>query len=241
MQVSVWRLFLLAFALLMVPFLTAQVHGVPASVSSFGFGGNFSSAPGVPASVTSLGPFGFNNSPVMFGNCCFQNFHFRDRAFGRNSSGFAGRRHFRRGFFPSAGFAVPYTQVVVVPEEGLYGESDGYPEDEDQTVAAANDRRTVLRKPLHERIIEEKSDSGATAPAAIPAPEPAKEQPSTLLVFKDGHQSEVQNYAIFGDTLFNLSDDRSFRILIADLDLTATRKANLDRGIDFQVPPDSPR
>ena len=64
---------------------------------------------------------------------------------------------------------------MVVPEEGLYGESDGYPEDEDQTVAAANDRRTVLRKPLHERIIEEKSDSAATAPAAIPAPEPAKE------------------------------------------------------------------
>ena len=107
-------------------------------------------------------------------------------------------------------------------------------------MAAAVDRRTVLRKPLHERIIEEKSDSASTAPAAIPV-EPAIEQPSTLLVFKDGHQSEVQNYAIFGDTLFNLSDDRSFRILIADLDLTATRKANLDRGIDFQLPPDSSR
>jgi len=61
-------------------------------------------------------------------------------------------------------------------------------------------------------------------------------QPSTVLVFRDGHQAELQNYAIVGDTIFDLTENRSHRIQIADLDLTATRKANDARGVDFQVP-----
>ena len=61
-------------------------------------------------------------------------------------------------------------------------------------------------------------------------------QPSTVLVFKDGHQADVLNYAIVGDALFDLGDGRTKKILLADLDLAATRKANDDRGVDFQVP-----
>jgi hypothetical protein len=33
-----------------------------------------------------------------------------------------------------------------------------------------------------------------------------------------------------------LSANRSHKILLADVDLTATRKANDARGVDFQVP-----
>ncbi|SRR5258708_14391338 len=40
----------------------AQSNGVPASVTSFGFGGSRNTAPGVPASVTSLGPRGFGSN-----------------------------------------------------------------------------------------------------------------------------------------------------------------------------------
>jgi hypothetical protein len=47
----------------------AQTNGVPASVTSFGFGGSRSTAPGVPASVTSLGPRGFGPS-----QCCATRF-----------------------------------------------------------------------------------------------------------------------------------------------------------------------
>ena len=38
-----------------LPGTSAQINGVPASVTSIGFGGNFDRAPGPPASVTSLG------------------------------------------------------------------------------------------------------------------------------------------------------------------------------------------
>ena len=232
------RAFLLlpAALLLMSVFVPAQIHGVPASVSSFGFGGNFSSAPGVPASVTSLGPMGFQRSPVVFGNCCFSNFRFAGRA-----TGFSGRHHgFRRGFFPTfVPYAVPYTQVVVVPQG--YEQASAYDDEEgeDQGGPTIFDRRGSRRSRLRDRVVEEEVAPAAPTTTVAPATQPVSAQPSTLLVFKDGHQSEVQNYAIVGDSLFNLADSRSYRILLADLDLTATQRANADRGVEFQVPLES--
>jgi hypothetical protein len=57
-----------------------------------------------------------------------------------------------------------------------------------------------------------------------------------LLIFKDGHQAEVENYAIVGDTLYDLSEGRRHKIALADLNLDATAQQNEDRGIDFTVP-----
>ena len=73
-------------------------------------------------------------------------------------------------------------------------------------------------------------------PAPARAEDPVTAQPSTVLVFKDGHQSDVLNYAIVGDTLFDLGAGRTRKILLADLDLPATHKANDERGVDFQIP-----
>jgi hypothetical protein len=74
------------------------------------------------------------------------------------------------------------------------------------------------------------------APASQPEVTPAPDQPQTVLVFKDGHQLEVANYAIVGSTLYDLTEGRRHKIALTDLDLTATSKQNDDRGIDFQVP-----
>ena len=69
--------------------------------------------------------------------------------------------------------------------------------------------------------------------------EPVVAQPTTVLVFKDGHLSEVVNYAIVGDTLFDFAEDRARKIPLADLDLATTRKANDEHGVEFKVPPGS--
>jgi hypothetical protein len=79
------------------------------------------------------------------------------------------------------------------------------------------------------------SDSAEATPAA--SEEPVIAQPNTVLVFKDGHRSQVVNYAIVGDTLFDFSDDRTHKILIADLDIPATQKANDALGVEFKLPP----
>jgi hypothetical protein len=74
----------------------------------------------------------------------------------------------------------------------------------------------------------------AAVPPA-PAPEPPKPGEPVVLVFRNGHQQEVTNYAIMGDSLYVFDQGRK-KIALADLDLPATQKANDDRGIEFNVP-----
>jgi hypothetical protein len=211
----------------------AQIHGVPASVTSFGFGGSNSFTPGVAASVTSLGPNGFGHH-ARFGNCCFTPF-FQNNF--QPSAGFR-RRHSHRGFAPffATTYAIPYPQVVVVqPESGVYDDEDyeGGPTIFDR-------RGSRARRPRAQFVEPEQSPPPQSASSATP-PEPVASQPSTLLVFRDGHQTELQNYAIVGDTIFDLAENRSHKIQIADLDLAATRKVNDERGVDFQVPSEAAR
>jgi hypothetical protein len=66
--------------------------------------------------------------------------------------------------------------------------------------------------------------------------QPVADQPQTVLVFKDGHQQEIANYAIVGATLYDLSDGRTKKVGLAELDLTATVKQNDERGVDFKLP-----
>ena len=210
--------------------LQAQVHGVPASVSSFGFGGSTSMTPGVAASVTSLGPNGFGNGR-RFGNCCANPFfssNAQPRIFVSH------RRHLQGNFFPGVPvYSVPYyPQVVVVQSEAVAEE------DEDYAPGPTVFERHGSRGNHYRAREVEPEPAPAPAATAKPAkPEPVVDQPSTVLVFKDGHQSEVQNYAIVADTLFDLGEGRTHKIRLADLDLPATRKINDDRGVDFQVPP----
>jgi len=91
-----------------------------------------------------------------------------------------------------------------------------------------------MRATQQEEAVLDK-DTAATPPAQA-APAPMAEQPHTLLVFKDGHQVEVQNYAILGATLYDMTPGHRNRIALADLNLPATVKENDDRGIDFQLP-----
>jgi hypothetical protein len=65
---------------------------------------------------------------------------------------------------------------------------------------------------------------------------PEEKPPTTLLVYRDGHQLEVQDYAIQGKTLWVFSDQKTRRIPLADLDLTATQRVNGERGVDFTAP-----
>jgi hypothetical protein len=75
----------------------------------------------------------------------------------------------------------------------------------------------------------------AAAQPTPTAPEPKPAEP-IVLVFRNGHQQEVTNYAIMGDSLYVFDKGRR-KIALADLDIPATVKANDDRGVEFEVPP----
>ena len=56
-----------------------------------------------------------------------------------------------------------------------------------------------------------------------------------MLIYRDGHQAEVHNYAVVGQVLWIFSEERARKVPLADLDLDATRKANEERGVEFAV------
>jgi hypothetical protein len=60
--------------------------------------------------------------------------------------------------------------------------------------------------------------------------------PATVLVFRDQHKQEIQNYAIIGQTLWSFGSPRTEKIPLSNLDLPATIKANDERGVSFHVP-----
>jgi hypothetical protein len=80
------------------------------------------------------------------------------------------------------------------------------------------------------------SDQNADQRADGSTADPEPPQIPTLLIFKDGRKLELGNYAILGETLFDLTPGHARRVALGDLDLEATRKQNDDRGVTFQLP-----
>jgi hypothetical protein len=92
---------------------------------------------------------------------------------------------------------------------------------------------------LEEQRLREQGDQDAYARSAPPPPrekERTDAAPATVLVFRDQHEQEVQNYAIVGQTLWNFAPQHTQKIPLSDLDLPATTKANDERGVDFRLP-----
>jgi hypothetical protein len=58
----------------------------------------------------------------------------------------------------------------------------------------------------------------------------------TTLVFKDGHEVEVDDFAVAGQTLYDLTPGRSQKIALSDLDLSATQKQNPGQDAVFTPP-----
>jgi hypothetical protein len=82
--------------------------------------------------------------------------------------------------------------------------------------------------------VEDSSVDEGAQRVTISAPD--RPQPSTLIVFKDGHTIELGNYAIIGATLFDLTPGHARKVALADIDLAATQRQNDDRGVSFALP-----
>ena len=218
---------------------TAAMHGngiaprgVPASVTSFGFGGH-PGFHGVPASVTSQG-FGVNNNfrgvpgrVTSFGIGARNGFH--ERPFEH------GRHHVRRPLVLYSPYFAGYSYAPYYYP--YYGEDFSDSADSEAPPADyRDDYRNDDRRLLDQDYRAESSQPKEQSPGPQRSAEPVAAQPSTLLIFKDGHQQEISNYAIVGGTLYDLSDGRSKKVQLQDLDLSATVKQNDERGVEFQVP-----
>jgi hypothetical protein len=66
--------------------------------------------------------------------------------------------------------------------------------------------------------------------------ERAKAEPATVLIFRDQHQRDIQNYAIVDEILWIFTPQRIEKIPLAILNVPATIRANEDRGVEFRLP-----
>jgi hypothetical protein len=207
--------FVVAFSVAACLPVPAQISGVPPSVTSIGFGGRFIN--GVRPSVTSLGPNGFGNDWSVFGDCCPNFFWPTNPSLPLTPDDHRHHHHANQGPLAVGVLAPAYVPRAQEPDD------DSADADSDYSFVPP-----ALANHTGNHDLEVKVEAHAA--------EDVNAQPSTVLVFKDGHQSDVLNYAIVGDTLFDFAAGRSQRIPLAILDLPATRKANDDRGVDFQIP-----
>jgi len=175
---------------------------------------------------------GFSRGPFLHDR--FRGQRIRPFGFRNNCFGFRCRS---RIFYPYAygGYYDPYW---------WWDSGSSYDDDYERDRAIANDMNAQsLDQQRMLRQEEADGDQDAYAHSA-PAPRDQKPEgaaimPATVLVFRDRHKQEVQNYAIVGQTLWTFAPQRTEKIPLADLDLAATTKANDDRGVGFHVPSSS--
>ncbi len=203
-----------------------KINGLPASVTSYGFGGRPGFL-GMPASVTSLN---FGNAPATSNwrhpHVGFDGIHHRGNR-GLVNPVYGGTYYVPYAYpiYLDSGYDTPMQAEEPLPAERP-DTTDQLRRELDSLKSTIRDYRDELRTT---RVVEQ--------PAPKPETEqPAANQPETILVFRDGHQVEIHNYAIVGSTLYDLSEGRTKRVALAELDLPATVRQNDERGVEFRVP-----
>jgi len=241
---------MLFFPLLLVSTSSAQIGGAATSAASSG-GGHASSGAsfGAPAttltssghvghvSANSRGTFSTHtpHSPSGPGGS-------NDRHQHRTANG---DLYYPYWYYPYW-YAVPVPYVVDADTSDISDNDNGHDPDyqggptifDRRGLGAASYVPPSYEGPAHAPAPDSQAQAQAEdAPQASHEIAAEPPQPPTTLVFKDGHQLEIENYAIVRQTLYDLTPRHPRKIALADLDLPATQKQNDDRGVIFQLPP----
>jgi hypothetical protein len=223
------------------------VPSAPARANSYSYGSSFNTpctnSALIPAALGCTNPYftptvNFSTGTVEFG----RTFHSHP---GRNRGGFgvpAYAPYYNAPLYPAYP-AVTYdtgTAAVVEPEEeeppaptifehrGRSQWSPGEASREDSARYGTHYLDSRERRPLQAEVAHALLEESPSRSARDVSP--------VVLIFRDGHEQEVRNYAIMGGTLYDLDTFVASKIRLAELDLKATMKANQERGLDFSVP-----
>jgi hypothetical protein len=227
----------------------SSTPGVPASVTSLGpngYGQRYSQV--APHRNRDFGNYDYNTMCSTPGTLVSSamgctNPYFTNQNYGLPANAPAvntrnrGRGHNNGGYYP---VYVPYAVPV-------YAEEESAPPTDTRAIA-----EDEADEPPAVTVFEHRARMAPTVSAAAPVNEgrvyhPAPNQatapvaeehlaPAIVLIYKDGHQREVQNYAIMGSYIYDIGSFVAQKIPLSDLNLKATLKANDDRGVDFSLP-----
>jgi hypothetical protein len=211
---------LLVLPAFFVPSSSAQINTAPSSATSSGLAGH--AVHTTTPSVASATPKGnAPNSGVTFSSS----------KPAQNSD--THQHHHYVKYAPPVVYAIPVPYAVDIGATDADANNDPDDDADYQGGPTIFDRRGLGADsyvPPVEDTRPETQSADADLPSAEPPPEP------TLLIFKDGRKIEVVNYAIVGETFFDLTPGHPRKVALADLDLDATEKQNDDHGIVFRLP-----
>ena len=135
------------------------------------------------------------------------------------------------------GFGYPWLYGGIYDPYWWWDSGSAFDYEQQYETGLANE---MNQQSLEEQRLRQQADQDVYARSAPPPPVRDKETteavPATVLVFRDQHKQEVQNYAIVGQTLWIFSTQRTEKIPLSEIDLAATSKANDERGVDFRLP-----
>ncbi len=167
---------------------------------------------------------------------------------GTNNTAGAGFHHHRHhdGFVGAYPVYVP-VPVVVDPYWMYQAPPDQGDQETEEPPVVPGPTVFERRTPAEVTATQDPASSTSTQePASAPdasaaqsesaSGQPAQPQEPTVLVFRDGHHMEIQNYAIVDDFLYDFTPGHGRKVPLSQLDLPATEKANADRGLDFTLP-----
>ena len=175
--------------------------------------------------------FFFNTCFDSFGNPFFCNNSFFSSCFNGFGDPFRCNSPFFGPFF--GGFGLPYYDPFFTSS---YSQPEPQPAVVEET---SHDRELALEvQELSDQIQamrdeERRRDSAKNAP---PQPATHDDGPNATLVFRDGLQLSVHNYAVVGDTVWVLDNHTTQKIPIAKLDVGATQQINDKNGAELRLP-----
>jgi len=161
---------------------------------------------------------------TFFGNSCFTS-PFFDPFFCRQF-------FFRNRFLFAQPVFLPYS-VNTAPYYQVAEQTPANVADREGDLAREVDR---LRDEVERLQDEQVSREQARQAALQPRPAVEDKTATTILAFRDGRRTEVQNFAIVGQALWVFTEQRARKISVSDLDVEATKEVNAGRGIDFRLP-----
>lgn len=130
--------------------------------------------------------------------------------------------------YPGDPFYAGYSSYDSQPEpQPVVEEQDRGSRELALEVQELSDQIQVMRD--EERTRDERRSADAR-PAA------KDDGPNATLVFRDGLQLSVKNYAISGDTIWVMDDHNPKKVPLAKIDIAATQKINDQNGVEFKIP-----
>jgi hypothetical protein len=200
------------------PSASANSIGIPASAYSIGF----------PAPSYGVIPPVYSSHPHAYGSS-YYSAPYGKNGYYRSRYGYGGLPYFPLlGYYDNGFYDAP------PPYSGTYEDDPSLEGGPSPDVAGLSEQVKHLSAQLND-LQDQLSQRSPSASGNMPdsLPQEAAPEPPLTVVLHDGQMLQIQNYAVMGDTLWDLSSQPSHRIPVSSIDIPASTKASEASGAEF--------